>query len=88
VLNKNLNTFFKQWTRLLGLLVLLIFGIRLSIFRKNIFVIWVGLELKMFGVIPLLKFRVEKKVTFISAGQIKVTFFYFFVQVIGRLFFA
>lgn len=58
--------------------------------RKKVFIIWLGLELNMFGIIPFLKSKGEKtkKIIFLSNSEINVRFFYFFVQVIGRLFFA
>lgn len=62
----------------------------ISLISKNIFIVWLRLEIKMFGVIPFLNLQGEKtkKVIFLSKREIKVRFFYFFIQVIGSLFFA
>jgi len=85
-----INILKKNWLRSLILLLLLVIGLRLSIVRNNIFIIWLGLELKMFGIIPLLNFNAEKEGNsiFLKKNEIKVSFFYFLVQVIGRLLFA
>ena len=53
------------------------------------FICWIGLEIKMFGVIPFLTSKKSEKSTFFDRNkEINVRFFYFFVQVIGRLFFG
>lgn len=87
---KKVSILKKKWLRSLILLLLLTVGLVLSIVRNKIFIIWLGLELKMFGVIPLLNFNVETKgnTIFLNNKEINVSFFYFLVQVIGRLFFA
>ena len=78
------------WRSIFFLIVCLSFGLLLALFRNKIFLIWLGLELKMFGIIPLLNSRPSqiKNILFLKRAEIKVSFFYFFVQVVGRLFFA
>lgn len=66
----------------LGLVMFLTTGIFITIISRNIFIMWVGLEINMFGVIPLLKISFRDK----RPGY-KVSFYYFFVQVIGSILF-
>lgn len=78
-----------QWGSKLGLLLILIIGLILSLARKNMFVVWLGLELKMFRIIPFITNNTldTKNVIYVSSDEIKVSFFYFFIQVLGSLLF-
>ena len=74
----------------LGLLICLLRGILLSVLRNNIFLVWVGLELNMFGIIPFINSNPTqtKNILFLNTGEVSSPFYYFLVQVIGSLFFA
>lgn len=80
--------FINQWRSSFGLVILSRIGLMVSVLSKNIFLVWIGLELNMFGVIPFLIKRRENtnSTIFLSKREIKSTFYYFFVQVIGRIF--
>jgi len=78
-----------KWASKVGLLLILVLGLFLSVVRNKIFLIWFGLELKMFGVVPFITKRVNelKKVILLSKKEINVSFYYFLVQVLGSIFF-
>ena len=73
----------------IGLIICLLLGILISIASNKVFLVWLGLELKMFGVIPFLSSRPSqtKKTLLLASREIKVSFYYFFVQVVGSLLF-
>jgi len=59
-------------------------GIVIRLTRKNLFMIWFGLELNMFGVIPLILLNsTEEKKRELNAGL-----YYFIIQVLGRMMFS
>ena len=70
----------KKWFSNISLFLILSIGLILCILSENLFLIWIALELNMFGVIPLICNRNEKK-----RKETRVPFYYFFVQVVGRL---
>jgi len=89
--NKNLTYYLPRfWLSSLLLIIAAVFGILVSILSRNIFLIWFGLEVNMFRIIPFLRNRAEEqhKMDLKKRSNIKASFFYFFVQVIGRLLFA
>nr|AVP74427.1 NADH dehydrogenase subunit 2 [Imogine stellae] len=88
--NFNLRLIPNVWSSYLFLGICLVFGLGISLVSNNIFLVWLGLELNMFGIIPLLNSSPNQtnNILFLTTGEINVSFFYFFVQVIGSLFFA
>lgn len=66
----------------LFLLLIVSLGIILSISGSNIFVIYLGMELKMFGIIPFILLKRTER-----TGGINVRIYYFLVQVFGRMLF-
>lgn len=78
----------KIWGRSGGLLFCLFFGVAISLVSNKVFLVWVGLEVNMFGIIPFLNSNNTKNTLLLTRSEIKASFFYFLVQVIGRLLFA
>ena len=72
----------KKFLTILRFLLILNLGIYISVSGSKIFVIWVGLEIKMFGVIPIIIISSLDK----NMGTNR-SIYYFIVQVIGRLLF-
>ena len=71
------------------MLLVSVLGITISVFRRNIFLIWIGLELKMFGFIPLVYLKTSRALNKRQySDEINVSFYYFLVQVLGRILFS
>lgn len=75
---------------LLGLIILSSLGIYISIRSSKAFLMWMGLEIKMFGFIPFLIAKNSKANESLvdKLSQLKVSLYYFIIQVIGSLLFA
>nr|BEU28602.1 NADH dehydrogenase subunit 2 [Planocera cf. heda SI-2017] len=78
------------WTSSFSLFFCLSIGLVISLLSNNIFLVWLGLEINMFGVIPFLNSNPNhtNNILLLSINEVNVSFFYFFVQVVGSLFFA
>nr|AVP74399.1 NADH dehydrogenase subunit 2 [Discocelis tigrina] len=79
-----------MWGSSVGLIFCLSIGILISLVSNNIFLVWFGLELNMFGIIPFINSSPNQtnNILFLTPQEVNVSFFYFFVQVIGSLLFA
>lgn len=71
----------------MGLLLILTRGLAISLLGDRMFVIWLGLEINMFGIIPFINRDDKDNIFFRSPSEMKVAFYYFFVQVMGSLLF-
>lgn len=78
---------FKKWFTYFVFLFLRILGTFLCLRGNNLFIIWLGFELNMFSIVPLLV-KDERKIFVVSKTEIGVGFYYFIVQVFGRILFA
>nr|BBO00500.1 NADH dehydrogenase subunit 2 [Planocera reticulata] len=78
------------WGSTLSLFFCLSIGLLIALFSNNIFLVWLGLEINMFGIIPFLNSNPNhtNNILLLNVSEVNVSFFYFFVQVIGSLFFA
>nr|BEU28626.1 NADH dehydrogenase subunit 2 [Planocera cf. pellucida MK-2019C]BEU28650.1 NADH dehydrogenase subunit 2 [Planocera cf. pellucida MK-2019C] len=78
------------WSSSISLLICLSIGLVIALLSNNIFLVWLGLEINMFGIIPFLNSNPNhtNNILFLNISEVNVSFFYFFVQVIGSLFFA
>nr|YP_009176365.1 NADH dehydrogenase subunit 2 [Enchiridium sp. MTA_2015]ALI86930.1 NADH dehydrogenase subunit 2 [Enchiridium sp. MTA_2015] len=60
------------------------FGIFISILSSNLFLVWLGLEINMFGIIPFMLLNNRE----VNDNEINVGIYYFLVQVLGSMLFA
>lgn len=70
---------FKLFNNIL-LVIIMLLGLIVAISGGNIFVIYIGMEIKMFGVIPFILLNKENE-----NSKINVGLYYFLVQVFGRV---
>lgn len=62
------------------LIIIILLGLFITLSARNIFIIFLGMELKMFGIIPFILLNRED-----NSRIINISIYYFLVQVFGRL---